>query len=269
MKLTSLTSSSIAVAVLLMAGSTSCLAGGGRSYSPVITGANGLPCPPSVGAVNPFVGAGGRDHVAQPMIVVPTTSLCHTCGVPSAGPSPAIYQPRPASIQNASLVGGIGNTQQTGGSVTGGNVSIGGASAATGAFGGWGGWGHHGGDTTSTPTATSTTNAVVNYTNTNQTTNTTTNNISDSFNTTTNTTINKTYNIDNSSNVNFNFFVLGNSNAINTGSGSTVISDSANNVGNAGGSSGGGRRPHRGIWNSSGMTSSEGGSSGGDVGEAS
>jgi len=264
----SLFSSSILAVGLLVAGSASCLAGGGYSYSPAVIGANGLPCPPMTGAVNPFVGTGGRDYVAPAMVSWPTTTLCHTCGVPNNGPSPAIFQPRPASIQNATLVGGIANTQQTGGSVTGGNVNIGGASAAAGASGVWGGWGHHGGGG-STPSATSSTNAVVNYTNTNQTTNTTTNNISDSFNTTVNTTINKTYNIDNSSTVNFNFFVLGNSNAINTGSGSSVISDSGNGVGNTGGSSGGGRRPHRGIWNSSGMTTSEGGSSGGDVGDAS
>jgi len=251
----SLFSSSILAVGLLVAGSASCLAGGGYSYSPAVIGANGLPCPPMTGAVNPFVGTGGRDYVAPAMVSWPTTTLCHTCGVPNNGPSPAIFQPRPASIQNATLVGGIANTQQTGGSVTGGNVNIGGASAAAGASGVWGGWGHHGGGG-STPSATSSTNAVVNYTNTNQTTNTTTNNISDSFNTTVNTTINKTYNIDNSVNTNFNFYILGNSNAVNTGSGAAIISDSGNGVGNSNGSGRGGHGHHGGgIWNLSGLLS--------------
>jgi len=233
--------------------STQAVAGGGISYA-------------GQGNVN-ITGNGGNYQL--PVLYAATPTVCNPCG------GGTLYQPQnwhqpnwnhhsnwggpaygtPISVGSAmaaSLVGGIANTQQTGGSVTGGNVNIGGASAAAGASGGWGGWGHHGGGG-STPTATSTVTAEVNYTNTNQTTNTTTNNISGSFNTNVTSTINKTYNIDNSVNTNFNFYILGNSNAVNTGSGAAIISDSGNNVGNTNGRGRGGHNHHGGTWNLAGL----------------
>jgi len=241
----------IAVAAIAASSiSTQAVAGGGISYA-------------GQGNVN-ITGNGGYYQV--PVLYSATPSVCNPCG------GGALYQPQnwhqpnghhsnwggpafvaPISVGSAmaaSLVGGIANTQQTGGSVTGGNVNIGGAGAAVGASGGWGGWRHHGdtgGTSTITPTATSTVTAEVNYSNTNQTTNTTTNNITGSFNTNVTNTINKTYNVDNSVNTNFNFYILGNSNAVNTGSGAAIISDSGNNVGNSRGRRGHGQ--HGGIWN--------------------
>jgi len=245
----------VAAAIAASFGSTQAVAGGGISYS-------------GQGNVN-VTGNGGYYQV--PIVYSQTPTLCNPCGG-------AIYQPQnwhqpnwhhsnwggpvygtPISVGSAmaaSLVGGIANTQQTGGSVTGGNVNIGGAgAAAASATGGSWGWGrHHGGGGSSiTPTATSTVTAEVNYSNTNQTTNTTTNNITDSFNTNVTNTINKTYNIDNSVNTNFNFYILGNSNAVNTGSGAAIISDSGNNVGNTNGRGRGGHGQHGGVWNLAGL----------------